>query len=1580
MHDEAAKRVPPGGRHDTSSAAFVASVRKRVAAAVHEHHTHVPQAWRCLSVGCFGEAQRLSRARNDIVCLAAALTMCGNTDMALKMLEAYIIASCVLAHEGRLRPNYPAEDYVWRLNQLIVGWMTGPAAAEEVMGASAQARDEEEYYAAVLDAAAFLDWDSIHRWFIIALFLHEGGEYRPPNVLWFHFFFALFTKGIPEAAVVDQAQRPAWQRQRQRQRQKLVPEQFRQNELEDILLLQCEESDVDLINAVTAWKTRRYRSAIAAATRFLSVEESNFRIMDANMRVMSRFLRCMSLIEIGERTIAAKDALELLREGNHFVSTVGASISAFLMPLPQAVQMVTSYEGEAQLREYVFVLCEYVHALTLVQIGCVEAALKVLRCAIPAASNYDVGDWLLNLMVIACTALEDSATLLKTALSPQRQLYLSLCPAFFGGLGSDGAKLRANTPAGRLLYPSHLPTCASVRQMLPFHLNRAHHFFARGKYIEAWGNVCLAVGCAEEIVGSVELAFTDCSPLKTYYFGCHLGFVLLQTVLAVMALGDGAASLGCDTDTAQALLEKGATLCEEVLRKCEAWSRRLRQFYPNVRLGRVALSLDATMSRADNFLSRAICLAWQYPNCGVAQNCLTLALYVSHHIPEAVDNAAKALQTFPHSREINTVYRQIMAKDGVYVFNYRTLVPVRYAPCSGRRWTKRMLVVMLLLVVNFVIFTLTVVVNFPVWVAPSEVMKEFSVRLQLPSVFPLYYAVLIIVYAVSATVSQQNLVRTIMLSLFFQDARMNRFLFPMRGIALVNAFNAIQLTIAGNNFLFESHWYTFLLYLLLALFLVPFTSRVWFLPSVDEPKDSVWKWLTLLAVDTLSALLLLVPHIALFAVEPIMFIVFFFFLPARPPDKGNVSGNVQRRLRRHKACRKKSISPYIEGGHSQFIHVRLLSLLYYKTHSDLRTRHLLEYQIDEDNYRIFPLIELYDCIATEPIDRLTHETQVKERSRHGVLEFLSSLRRPFVHEDSDAEEMQGDMEECLSQATTQDYNFDFRGLLAGSPRSRPAAGHGYAAGKATVTAEEARGAHLSPGDARGSNPARPTATKEGQEPTLPGVLGKERRADTRGGEAEQKHRASSSGRMQPAPNSHLDYNSAGDAMPTRKSGDNMFVAPPGCVGKQAPQEAPLRGDAKESMPIRADAYRASTEARPIHDVKSSPPDTDEDDTPRGERSRSVPEAKTTPEVLRHRPSGTSAAARAECVSSVDESDEALGSHVDPEFVPLEEESLLCALRGLYRALNSPLLAQGPHVLEAKQLQKQKHVVEERLSELYELNASHWEMRSSRCLELCCKVISKVVETGDDDSNPVAAGNVSLMRTILHVLDAPEIFDTILLNGLPGLCVVHGYTVMLSVIMSPRCVQVMKYIHWDSLLRSFMCDPAPAGVEALRIVLDAFHRVSSPGIRGKVVPLFQGAVEAVLRSPALNAPATALDGLLSRLKNEGNVKVDFWQVEGAGGDTIFSNACALGNVALAKALWSLGLVPNPNRVQSDGTNALMQAVLQDRRDVVRWFCGLPPTATAESFTYRHPQRGTVLDIAKGGVLHSMLREAMTRQKK
>ncbi|KEG11570.1 hypothetical protein DQ04_02481050 [Trypanosoma grayi] len=1542
--------------------------------------THCPQAWRCLSVGCFDEASRLSHANNDVLCWVASLTMCGDTVLALKTVEAYVIAMSVVAHERRLRPGELDERLVQRATEIMVSWLRSPKAATKVIGKSWHAADEE-CRAAVLDACDVVDWDGVHRWFLIALFLHDK-EYKPPNVTWFRYFFALFTEENATARA-----RPVRAVKALKQR-RAVLQPLTTNEVEDILLSYCTKFDMDLISTITAWKTRHFRSAISSATAFLGVEDEGFMITDMHMRIMARFIRCMCLIEIGERTMAANDALELLRCDDEFVMTVGSSISAFLVPVPQAVDVVTSYKGPIPQRRYAHALCEYIHALTLVQLGSLKAAVKIIQLVIPLALDHDVGEWLLDLLTIACTGLEDSATILKYPLSPQRQLYIAMCPAFFGGFGRECAKLHTHTPAGRLLYPKKLLTYVSLRQSLPYYMNRTHYQIAQQKYIEAWEQVCLAVGCAEEIVGSVEFAFTECSPLCAYYLGCTVGVEVLQRLLEVMMTREAVANGVEGGSTAEMLQEEGDLLGEEVLRKCLEWAQRIRQFHPNARLGSVALSQYFNMSRKEQFISRAICLARRYPRCVLAQNCLTLALYANHHIPEAVDQAARTLETFPHSREVVAVHRSIAQKDGTYIFNYRTLFPVRYAPGSQRVWTKRMIVVMVLLFVNTIIFLVTLLVNMSNWLTYPESIKELAIRLQLPSVFPLLYAFLVVFYAILAGLSPRNLTRTMMQDLFFSDTRMNRFLFALRGIAFVNTFNAMQITLAGNNFLFDSNWYTFFLYLVIACVFVPFTTRVWFLPSLDEPKDGVWTWLTLFAVDTATAFILVVPHIILFAVEPIMFIIFFFFQPVRRPDEENVSGYVGKRLLLHQEYLKESPFRYTAGSGSRFIHIRLMSLLYYKTHSDLTTKHLVKSQLDEDNYRVFPLIEVLDYISTEPVDQNAQIRPTRSRGASVVSSTTSRFDGTNDRDGGDADDDDDDDDDHegvngrkpllrrLTEVETDENNNTHSRDYGinnddGSDTSREEELADFCLGSTLVlnpdSMQKARKKRRATDLLRMPFAGSPTSTmcRESDDERSNGVNG-----NPRGEGIGTVFRFPKRGflNMIKYGNSASDRSEESDADNVAETDDN---------GALKSGRTPVRSEARVCLSHLTSTLRGGDSSAASNPLATT--NTSVDTTKPFSRARLCLEnldraGKHSMEPSVHPPRGGKSGAPPRRSR---EAREWRHQHANPDFTPECEEPLLQALQGLYFALISNK-ATDVSASATAALRVKKAAVDSCLTDLFlESKADRLALESVSCNELCCMVVEKMVKDGDNESNPLTAGNATLVEKLLLRLDATPIINTILCNGLLEHCVLSGYTDMFAVILTPVCVQDMELIHWESLLQAFSLESAPGKIDSLRILLKASRHAVAKNILREIQPLLQAAVRSTLISEASMLSQSALEEFLRMIKGSEHLHLDFWRVEGEDGQTIFSKACAVGAIQLVETLWSLGLVSNPNRVQSDGSNALMQAVVHERKEVVEWFCASSSGVTRESFLYRNPERRRAVDIAALSGLQGMLKEVMNR---
>lgn len=189
---------------------------------------------------------------------------------------------------------------------------------------------------------------------------------------------------------------------------------------------------------------------------------------------------------------------------------------------------------------------------------------------------------------MAATALEDAASVLEVTLSPHLLAYIAVCPAFFGGLCAGGIRVRAQSDAHCLLYLSGLPLYASTRQMIPFPMNRAVYLYRVGQLCGAWDDACCAVATVDEVIGSVEFAFSDCFPLHVYYFACHVGFALLQALL----LADLEAAKACLSrpTSKEAKGKKDATPREgEILIKAifDTWQdvvRRVLHFYPHSRL------------------------------------------------------------------------------------------------------------------------------------------------------------------------------------------------------------------------------------------------------------------------------------------------------------------------------------------------------------------------------------------------------------------------------------------------------------------------------------------------------------------------------------------------------------------------------------------------------------------------------------------------------------------------------------------------------------------------------------------------------------------------------------------------------------------------------------------------------------------------------------------------------------------------------------------------------------------------------------------------------------------------------------
>lgn len=1526
---------------------------------VHES-MHFPPAWVSLSVGHLDDAYSLSSKNNDVLCLAASLVMRGDTERALKMMEALIISSCVVVHE-RLKGLLSDDcSSLKRMSQVLLSHVRGRAALAAALGASIDPTSEECQQAA-MGACEIVDWDVIHRWFIIALLLHDG-DYKASDIVWFHHFFAL-----PPMTTLDGSPKSAASA-RKRDADTLSAGFLGEgptamwapmdaSQMKDILLSHCGKDEVLLISTICAWKTRRYRSVTTSATEFLALAGGDQVILDDYMSIMVRFVLCMSLIELGERTLAGKEVAILMQHKEPFVAMVGCSIATFLLPLPECIGRITSFNGPIPRRRYLIALCEYIHALTLLQLGSMEAAIRVIREALPYSSSHNVGEWLLDILCIACTAIEDSKTISEWPVSVHRQLYLALAPAFFGGFNMHELKVNMKSPLGRMVYPRRTALCASIKQMLPVYMVRANQKFAKGEYVEAWENVTLAVACAEEIIGSVEFAFTDCSPMLVYAFGCRVGEHVIGELMS-SSTSEEFSTCSVAGDTA-ALVQKSDMLGESVIQLCLQWARRIREFHPNARLGALTMSKCTTFAHTDNFLSRAMDVAHRYPGSALAQNCLTLALYGNHNIPEAADSAANALQTFPHTVEVKALYGYMLKKDGLYYYNYRGLIPIHCSPCNDYKWAKRNITTLILLLINVVVILVTLSLNLPNVFSLSETAREIAVRVQLPTLIPISYTLVVFTYAITASFTKNNLTHTILQDLFFDNGPLNRFVFAMRGIAFVNASNALLITIAGNNFLFTSHWYTFLFYLVLFIVFVPFTSHLWLLPSSDQPREAMWTWLALVSIDVAATAFLLVPHVILFVIEPLMFALFFLQGSTYRPTQDNVSGNVKKRLVIHTAYRNVMPSRYAVTTGSGFIHLSLLKLLFYKTHSSLSTKYLIRAQTDEENYRVFPLIEVFEPISPAPIE-LDEGTKYMLKS---YLHYPGAATTKVERKDGTAEGGQ----QGLESDSSEEEGYDDPDWGDQAPLTRSFAG-GNTGGESPAVGEvidqEALNSFLNVGVTVLSEFGKRQGKRKSNHdmPDNPVELSdirSQRRDSVPGGERRSRRPSAVFRQGFSSPR-----DGCGDGRPNRSKSERRasFAFGDSCAASPRGADKHNRGtNDDENRYLGGDCSVAGSGGASAAQTKySSGNTTSTFRDPVVASSSSIGSSKCTSVATGDAKGGNLAEKPSALPKSKDKRDKK--SKGNASDAPPEELQLKKSLEQLCEVCRSVSFT-SLSVSDKKNLEGAKTNVHQSLSSLCKgVEVGPIRLKSEGCCEAVCDALFHLIAEGDV-TNPLEGVRGPLAETLLQRVELSCLANLLVAKEIPLQCVLHGRTNILNIVMVPSCVEGMCADRWSTILTALQTDARRERVESLRLLFKGLKYVKGKDCLQSIKPMLQTAVTAVLIAESAHVAGEKLFALLETIKKEGRIPIDFWEEEDSRNRTLFSHACASGNVELVDALWCTGFVKCPNKVQGDGTNGLMQAVINNQRRVVQWFCDHAMDSTDKSFQHVHPVYGDALNIAK-----------------
>ncbi|CCW64104.1 unnamed protein product [Phytomonas sp. EM1] len=866
-----------------------------------------------------------------------------------------------------------------------------------------------KYQRVIAIVMQLVSWRDLHLWYVIALTLLNDVEAEQPysapvNNIWFRYFFA-FSYSEDETVRSDSEPQDGSNGLAGITQQKAL----------EFLISQCSEWEVFFTSAISAFHMLRYRTSIEFASRFLDILPRNGKSKNKTYdlvvpipeerfyRISMLVVRCRALLELGLRAEAAEDIVELMKEEiegkgtpSEYISMFGCALALYGMPLRDAAEPLVGFFSSDQsnplaapfpAQVHVLSTAYYVHALTLLQLGQMDQAVLVAKVGLNLAVPFHIKEALKEVVLRASVAREDSTTILEMSITAPHQLvYLSLCPTFFGGLSPHGVHARRNTPAFRLLYPTKLPLYTSARQLLPFYMNRAFCLFHHHCFAEAWNAVCCAVEIADEIAGSTEFVFTHCFPLYVYYYACKIGFTALEYVLQKdirkCLVGEnnrltsnfpsfvgmnsflsrrerGGASFTASEGTIPESLTNDADgkSSIEIIDFCRYCVKQMHAHYPHSVLGDVAAAQVAVMSYEPDSVMRAVLLSRRYPKVILAQTTWALALFFDNNISNAMDASRKNFQDFPHSKEVVSTQKWMGLKGITYTFYYRTLLPMEYGPGSkNQRFTKRFLVSIALVAINWLVYLYMLIVNLTSY-RPLNLSETLGAALTTPATWTFIFPPIFLVYGLLMTFSSKNLIQSLLEELHFCGGRLNRFIFVMRSVVLFNAANMLQIIFSNQWKLPNSFLLTTLLVILMIVLTMPFTTRIWFLPSVDEPQVEILRWVSLLVTDVVIYAFVIIPHVILAAFEPLMALAFFFLVPKEQLGIHTDTASIRRRLLYHEKNRYTLPPPGGVGGGSSFIYIKLMKLIYYETHIELTSRYLEKSQIESEGYRVFPLLD-----------------------------------------------------------------------------------------------------------------------------------------------------------------------------------------------------------------------------------------------------------------------------------------------------------------------------------------------------------------------------------------------------------------------------------------------------------------------------------------------------------------------------------------------------------------------------------------------------------------------------------------------
>jgi hypothetical protein len=917
-----------------------------------------------IAVGFYDQAIALCQKASDVVGWSVSLILSGDPEKAVDIIEAFIIAACLVTYQETNKGIGGVKyDYRQILTSIIA--TPGSQATVDIMQ-SLPPPTEQLFHETILEVCESANWDELHQWYLTAILLHPS--FSPPMNPWLRHFFGLFVhrssaKKDAEKGVKG-GRRPSLQHHTTTTPaagRVLPPSKsviLTRETVENILIAQCGETEILQVNAIVSWRLSRFRTAIRSCSELLKLDPQDIHI---------RFIRCCCALQLGERHAVGEDAKCLMQSASMLVSTVGCALATFGIPLASARSAVEQFQSTEIEQNYVYSLCEWTHSLTLLQLGEFQAAKSIVEHTLPfVPKRTNLAENLAEIFTTCCIALEDSASLLRLPrdlLGRFQQLHIALVPRFGGGFSSDSInKIAIASDVGELLNPLNINCYSDARQMIAIHCTTARSLFSFGHLREAWVEVCIAVGCAEELIGSAVLALSDCAPHRVYFLGCTIGMTLLDRLIEE----DEVASKVLTAAELRQKREVDDALGDTIIATSRVWARMARDFHPNQVLGHAAITQVSIASHDLDSLERATIIADRFPNEVMTQNAVSYALYSKHLIPDAVAHAQKTLQKFPHVTEVQAMMYAVSGKEGTYTYLYRGVLPFSYGPGNEKTSSWRLWVAFFVTSLNFVIIIGMFLFNLSDKIPFPSVLDDTIARTQVPHKETFYVAAFLFLYSMVATFYQPTLVSVLLADLHVRNSRLNRFLYSSRCIPWVNVANALQISLLGSNFGFQSAWYTALLYALLAMLQFPYSSRTFFLRSMDEPHMALPFWITLVASDFITFLVFTPLLLIAAAIEPVMSIVFHFMVPPLPPSYD--TGDIPSRLQIHeRAQRAGAMDRFALDSGSTFPHILLMKFIFQSTHSDMSTFYTTVRQQEADDLRVFPLIDVLDDITQEPL-------------------------------------------------------------------------------------------------------------------------------------------------------------------------------------------------------------------------------------------------------------------------------------------------------------------------------------------------------------------------------------------------------------------------------------------------------------------------------------------------------------------------------------------------------------------------------------------------------------------------------------